>query len=56
MVAGSVAARTWRTRLAVGAAPARHGVYDLDLFAVLVFDQVADEDPALEAGVRPLEA
>jgi integrase len=38
MVAGSVAARTWRTCLAVGAARARHGVYDLDRFAVVAYD------------------
>jgi hypothetical protein len=38
MVAGSVDARTWRTRLAFGAARARHGVHDLDLFAVIATD------------------
>jgi hypothetical protein len=33
-----------------GASPTRHGVYDLYLFAVL-FDQVADVDDAIGAGV-----
>ena len=55
MVAGSVAARTWRTRLAVGAARARHGVYDLDLFAVVAYDPMAHVDEALHAGVGTLE-
>jgi hypothetical protein len=39
--------------LDAGAAGARQGLYDLDLFAVL-FDQVAYVDGALEAGVRAL--
>jgi DNA-binding Xre family transcriptional regulator len=56
MVAGSVAARTWRRRLAVGAARARHGVYDLDLFAVDAYDPMADVDEALYAGAGTLEA
>jgi hypothetical protein len=56
MVAGSVAARTWRTCLAVGAARARHGVYDLDLFAVVAYDPMADVDEALYAGAGTLEA
>jgi hypothetical protein len=36
--------------LVAGATAAGHGLYDLDLFAVL-FDQAADVDDALEAGV-----
>ena len=39
---------------AIRAATAGHGLYDLDLFAVLVY--VADEHPAAHAGVGALEA
>jgi DNA invertase Pin-like site-specific DNA recombinase len=56
MVAGSVAARTWRPRLAVGAARARHGVHDLDLFAAVAYDPMADVDEAFKAGAGALEA
>ena len=39
--------------LYAGAAAARHGLYDLDLFAGTgVLDKMADVDDALGAGVR----
>jgi hypothetical protein len=37
--------------IGAGRSPTRHGLYDLDLVAVL-FDQMADVDDALVAGVR----
>ena len=40
---------------AIRAAAARHGVYDLDLFAVVAYDPMADVDDALQAGVGTLE-
>jgi hypothetical protein len=40
---------------AIGATAARHGLDDLDLFAGL-FDQMADVDDTLVAGVGALEA
>jgi hypothetical protein len=39
-----------------GASPTRNGLDDLDLFAGVTYDQAADEDDALVAGVRALEA
>ena len=40
----------------MGAPRARHGVYDLDLFAVVAYDPMAAEHPAVHAGVGALEA
>jgi hypothetical protein len=38
------------------AALTRNGFYDLDLFVAVLFDQMADVDDALVAGVGALEA
>jgi len=43
-----------RCLAAIRAAAARDGLYDLDLVAGLVLDQVADVDETLVAGARPL--
>ena len=43
--------------LYAGAAAARHGLYDLDLFAGTgVLDKMPDVDDAISAGVRTLQA